>query len=344
MSEVVAQAKKKPIRKIVSSAISWVLGALILLLLGCQIAMLTSSSYKEYGVPSLFGYSFMQVKTDSMNGTASDSLPTYTGIVVQKIDPKEVRPNDIITFKSSTTTSTGQSIVVSHRVREVMVYPSAENEQGSLWISSLEEFSTDGVNWTASTGLSYAFDSATRVRVRLQGNVSDSTVTYIIPGYTSNTSGLRAFYTIGDYLNAQTCPEGGCPNSYRDNVSQANLIGKVIYHSNFLGTLLGAAMSNWFVPVCCLVPLAIIVTFSAIDLVKEGRGEQAEEERQILLAANKAGVDPNDERAYLLFSEKERYKIQVREQLEKTKEEERKRILREMKKKGNGTATMEVKS
>jgi hypothetical protein len=287
------KAKKSP-RKIISNTISWVLGGLILLLVVFQIIMVRSSSYVNYGVPSLFGYSFMSVATDSMVGTASDSKENGYGGVAAKVG---------------------------------------------------EEYSLDGGNtWVTSDGKLVSALGGTAVRIRLISSPDDSMVSYNIPTYNSESVGAYTFYACGDNLNAETCGTNGCARTYRDKVTQSNYIGKIVSHNDALGWLLGVAMSTWFVPVCCLVPLAIIVTFSAIDLVKEGRGEQAEEERQILLAANKAGVDPNDERAYLLFSEKQRYKLQVREQLEKAKEEERKRILREMKKKGNGAATMEVKS
>jgi hypothetical protein len=339
------KAKKSP-RKIISNTISWVLGGLILLLVVFQIIMVRSSSYVNYGVPSLFGYSFMSVATDSMVGTASDSLPVGTGVIMRQIPVGDVSTSDVITFKSDYLTSkAGFTVVVSHRVQEILLSPSKENGYGGVAAKVGEEYSLDGGNtWVTSDGKLVSALGGTAVRIRLISSPDDSMVSYNIPTYNSESVGAYTFYACGDNLNAETCGTNGCARTYRDKVTQSNYIGKIVSHNDALGWLLGVAMSTWFVPVCCLVPLAIIVTFSAIDLVKEGRGEQAEEERQILLAANKAGVDPNDERAYLLFSEKQRYKLQVREQLEKAKEEERKRILREMKKKGNGAATMEVKS
>jgi|LAHS01.1.fsa_nt_gb signal peptidase I len=349
MSEVIAQKKKKPVRKIVSNVLSWFFGALVVLLLGCQVIMLTSSTYRNFQVPSLFGYSFMKVLTNSMEGDNPDSLPTNTGVVMRQTAAKEIKVHDVITFKSDYLSSkAGGTIVVSHRVSEIMVYPSEEDGNGKLSVSVSEEYSSNnGATWTASDGQMMDFKGGTNVRVRSIEKPEGSVVSYTIPYYTEGKNGLYMFFTIGDNLNADTCKytsTGTCTMSYRDTIKEDHVIGKIVYHSDTLGYFLGLALSSWFVPVCCLVPLAIIVTFSAIDLVKEGRNEEKEEERQILLEANKMGVDPNDERAFYLFSEKQRYKIQVRNELEKAKAAERKRILREMKKKGNGTATMEVKS
>ena len=50
---------KKPTHKVVSNIVSGVLGGLILLLIVFQVLMVRSSTYTEFGVPSLFGTSFM---------------------------------------------------------------------------------------------------------------------------------------------------------------------------------------------------------------------------------------------------------------------------------------------
>jgi hypothetical protein len=322
------------------------LGGFIVFLVICQVVMVRSSTYQTYGVPSLFGYSFMEVATDSMVGDASDSLKVGTGAIMKQVSVSEVKTSDVITFKSDYLTSkAGQTIIVSHRVQEILLTPSSEGGQGGFAAKIGEEYSLDGGNsWVTSDGAMIRAKGGLSIRTRLASDPDETLLTYTIPNYSSSAISTYTFYTCGDNLNAETCGTGGCAPTYRDKVTQSNYIGKIVGHNDFLGGLLSVAMSTWFVPVCCLVPLLLIVTFSAIDLVKEGRGEQKEEDRQILLAANKAGVDLADERSFLLFSEKQRYKIQVREEMEKTKAEQKKRILKDMKKKGKMTATMEGKS
>ena len=64
------QKKKK---KIASKIVDVVLGALIVLILGLQIDMFITKN-NNFGIPSLFGYSFMEVLTDSMEGENPDSF------------------------------------------------------------------------------------------------------------------------------------------------------------------------------------------------------------------------------------------------------------------------------
>jgi signal peptidase I len=271
MSSSETPKKKKTTRQIVSTVINWVLGILVVFLVVCQVQIIISKSKSEnHGVPSLFGYSFMTVLTDSMVNTAnpSESLNIGTGVVMKRVDSSSIQTGDVITFYSETLSQlVGSEEVVSHRVMEIA---------------------------KASDG------------------------TYI-------------FYTRGDNLNAQTCPNNSCPETYRDTVYEKDYIGKIVYHSDVLGGFLSTAQQSWFVPVACLVPLLIIAVSSLVDLLKATKEEEREEDRQVLLALNKAGIDFNDERAVYLFSEKQRIKLELKNTLEKQKEDEKKRLRKEMK-------------
>jgi hypothetical protein len=336
---------KKTIGKIISDIFTGILCALMLFLIGCQVVMFRSSTYQEFGVPSIFGYSFMQVVTNSMVGSESDSLDVGTGVVMKQVSLSEISPRDIITFKNSDlSTAVGENVIVSHRVHEVFRAPLSQGADFTFAAMVGEEYSIDGgTNWTAADGKVLSFAPTITIKTRIIESRDTSVRTFATPVYSTDGAGSYVFYTCGDNLNATTCGDSGCAPTYRDTVKQADYIGKIVSHSGVLGWALGVVMSTWFIPVACLIPLALIVTFSGIDMVKAGKKEQYEEDREILLAANKAGVDPNDERAYLLFAEKERFKIQVREEMEKTKAEQKKQLLKEMKKKGNADK-MEVGS
>jgi hypothetical protein len=251
------------------------LGIVIVFLVGCQIQIIKSKN-ENYNVPSLFGYSFMTVLTDSMVNTddPAESLDVGTGVVMQKVPASTIVPGDIITFYSvELSKEAGKSMVISHRVKEI----------------------------------------------------------------TTATDGTITFYTRGDNLHAETCQYnagGVCSETTRETVEEKYYLGKIVSHSNTLGAFLSTAQQIWFIPVCCLAPLLIIVISSLVDLVKAERSEQYDINREILLGLNAAGIDFNDERAVYLFSEKQRYKIEMRESLEKEKENEKKRLLKEMKKKG----------
>jgi signal peptidase I len=255
-------------KKWLSRTLTGCLGAFIVFLLGCQVGMVVSAN-KDYGVPSLFGYSFMRVATDSMEGEADDSLNTGTGVVISKVAASSIAPGDVITFYS---TSLGAT--VTHRVHEV-----AHDADGLV------------------------------------------------------------FYTIGDNAHALTCPlrntpEGCTYPGSRDTVLEKYYIGKVVGHSDAFGGFLQVVLSTWFVPVAVLLPLAVIIGISGYDLYKEGKAEERQEDAEVAEELRKAGVDPKDEKAVLLYEEKARYKIEVRKELEKAKAEEKERLRKEMAKGG----------
>ena len=97
----------------------------LLLLVGfvgyCQVSMVVTMN-KNYGVPSVFGYSFLYVATDSMDGDLPDSLPIGTGIVIQDVDPHSIAPGDVITFYYPAIGAPD-----THRVHEI-----AEDGEGHL--------------------------------------------------------------------------------------------------------------------------------------------------------------------------------------------------------------------
>lgn len=127
---------------------------------------------------------------------------------------------------------------------------------------------------------------------------------------------------------------------------QDDLIGKVVYHSDWLGGLLtiaspdaaaSAGKTAWLLPVAVLVPLVVLAGMSIFDVFKKAKAEEREEEARMLEAMVAAGVDPNDEEAAELFRQKEELKIEYRakmeEELEKAKREARKKAA--SKKKGD---------
>ena len=146
--------------------------------------------------------------------------------------------------------------------------------------------------------------------------------------------GVLNFYTRGDnYLHADTCQiMGGCSESTRDPVwTPEYLIGKVDSHSDALGAVLGVTSQAWFVPVAVLVPLAIIGTLTAVDLIKQARAEDKAEKAAIAAAMAEAGVDPNDEVAVTIFTEKQKYMYELQKEIDRQKAEEKKKIEKALK-------------
>jgi signal peptidase len=250
-------------KKWVSHTISGILGALILFLIGCQITMIVTAK-DNYNVPSLFGYSFLRVETNSMEGDNSDSLKQGTGIIIKKYATSDVKMGDVITFQDEKVSAgyTPTHTRVTHRVEKV-------------------ETATDG--------------------------------TYV-------------YYCTGDNVASSMNAHNIVEDKY--------YIGTVVGHSDSFGAFLNVALQPWFVPVVVLVPLAAIAVMSGVDLVKEGRKEQKEEDAQVAAELAAAGVDPNDEKAVLLYTEKARYKIELKKEMAQAVEEEKKRLRKEMAKGG----------
>lgn len=326
-------------KKWISNTITAVLGSSILFLLGCQVSMLISER-SNYGVPSLFGYSFMTVLTDSMVGEKPDSLPVGTGVVMQHVDPASVETGDVITFYSVELSSRfGYDMIISHRVREILQYPSSQDGNAFFTMTLDKEYSLNlGESWLPSNGESLSLAQNSTLLYRSK-NVADASTDVVVPGeslsltvpsYLASTESKRRFYTCGDNLEAKTCGSSGCSETYRDEVEQSYFIGKVTGHSDSFGQFLATVQSTWFIPVTVLVPLTAIAVFSAVDLVKQSRREAREEEQAIQNAMMQAGVDTQDEKAVILFTEKERYKLQIQKEMEKAKADERKRAEREL--------------
>lgn len=324
-------------KKWVSNTINGVLGVLIVALIGLEIDIMVTSS-QNHNVPSLFGYSFMQVLTDSMDGDRADSFGTGSGVIMQKVAPEDVKVDDVITFSE---TIESQDIVVSHRVHEVMLAPAAADGSYAVSITSSEQYryklngGSSYTDWAIADGSTQSWPLGTLLEVYLletSGAINASPAEADIKSFLLNAvSGEYTFYTTGDNQNSSSCGNNHqCVQTYRDEVKEDKLIGRVIAHSDFLGGLIGIARSTWFIPVAVLVPLLIIAILSLVDYFKANKKEKAEEEAKIQAALKEAGVDPSDEKAVILFTEKTRYKLELQETLEKEKEKEKKRLLKEM--------------
>jgi hypothetical protein len=83
-------------------------------------------------------------------------------------------------------------------------------------------------------------------------------------------------------------------------------------------------------PVTVFIPLAIIATWEGIDIFREGRKAEKEEQKEIEDAMIAAGVDPKDEATRLLYEEKFRYKIELKHEIEDAKAAEKAKFEKEL--------------
>ena len=213
------QKKKK---KIASKIVDIILGALIVLILGLQIDMFITKN-NNYGIPSLFGYSFMEVLTDSMEGKEPDSFDAGEGVVIQKKDVNDVKAGEIIAFYSEAI-----GYCVSHRVIEIVESPEYAGAKGSFEVSPAFEYSLDsGTSWV-SGGESVALEEGKTFLTRSKED-KEHTLAHTIPTFIGKHD--MTFYTCGDNLNAEwyTKVTGKAVEStYRDNVPSKYYVGTVI--------------------------------------------------------------------------------------------------------------------
>ena len=310
--EIEEEPKRKRIGSMVADAL---LGVLVIALLALQIDIIVTSR-QNHGVPSIFGYSFMKILTDSMDGPEDDRLlltykkdmpsaaskevdplketrkvqevfplnyehleeakaefdygylikngPLFlhvdTGIVIQKVDFKEIMPGDVITFLYDI--NIGGAVYndepTSHRVIEI------NHEAGTL------------------------------------SCFGDNNMPY---------GGSRMAY----YSDP----------SQRNDIVKADVLGKVISASDGLGSVLGITQNTWFLPVMILIPLLLIGGISAFDAIKKGHLERKKEKDELAAAIAAAGIDANDEVAVETFTTRYLAKREIQMELEIEKEKQK---------------------
>ncbi len=89
--------------------------------------------------------------------------------------------------------------------------------------------------------------------------------------------GEPAFRTLGDNLNAMTCPAAGCTEANKDYVTADDIFGKVIGENKALGVLNKVMTEQPLVMVgLVLVPLLVVFSSSLVDLIKQLKNEEKE--------------------------------------------------------------------
>lgn len=151
------------------------------------------------------------------------------------------------------------------------------------------------------------------------------------------------FRTMGDN------PVAHKPGAYKfETWTQDDLVGKEVFHSKALGTLLVHASPDaaasvgktaWLLPTLIIVPLVALAGMSIVDVYRTAKRKEKEEEEEINAAMIEAGIDPNDEAAAEMFRQKEEFKREYRMKVDeevalarKELEEMRKREEKKLKK------------
>ena len=303
--------KEKQGKSLWSRILDWVLGVLVALLLFLQVDIIITSR-NNYGVPSLFGYSFMQILTNSMEGPDDDRvLLTYQkdfyGAPSQEVDPlTEERPvlevfpldyEDMETVKKNF----DYGYLIKRGPRRLPVDTGViikAIDFQDIVPGDVLTFVTDIV----INGQTYrATPTSHRV---IEIDYEKETLSCFGDNNMPYDGSRRAFYS---------------DPTQRNDLKKADILGEVISNNDALGAALGAVQSTWFLPVMIIVPLGIIGISSAVEAILKGHQERKKEKALLEAAIDAAGIDRNDEIAMEKFVTRYQAKRDMQLELEKEK-------------------------
>jgi hypothetical protein len=92
-------------------------------------------------------------------------------------------------------------------------------------------------------------------------------VTHRVIDIDTDEQGL-VFVCLGDNLFAATCPTAGCSLGNADRIPEADVLGKVVNKSATLGSAYRFLSNPLTMLLLVLVPLGVLVVFSAFDFIK----------------------------------------------------------------------------
>ena len=144
------ETQQKP--RIATYLIDGFLGLLIVFLLSVMVQMLITKP-RNFGVPRAYGFSFLNVLTDSMDGNINEyEIPSFkagSGVVVTKVDPASLKQGDVVTFYEVLTLKDGSKvgIINTHRLMDQGSKKAVEKQEDGYY-----HFHTLGDNAKSESG------------------------------------------------------------------------------------------------------------------------------------------------------------------------------------------------
>ena len=299
-----AEEKKGKIK--VSTVVDGVLIVAGLALLALEISLMVSK--QKDGMPSLFGKTFMNVLTGSMDGpdtdvfyltrAGDDASGRVTGVYYTQEEAEEASGEDktYFTLKKNGPTMLG---VGTAAILERKDFSKVE-------VGDIVTFYYD----IPAGGVTY------------QNQLVSHRVIEIID---------EVLYCYGDaYPNpsndaGHTIPYESSSSSYEgvQKISKDKYVGVVTAKNDFLGWVLQVTSQQWFVPVVVGVPLLTMGAFSLAEGLKKSRAARKEENARIQALVDKTGVKKEDGAAYEREWEKASIKVAIQMEMEEEKEKQK---------------------
>ena len=307
-------------RKLWSRIADWVLGVLVVLLLFLQIDIIITSR-RNYGIPQLFGKSFMQILTNSMDGPEDDTLFLTYQKASHLDESKEVDP-------LTETRPVLEVYPIGHEAMDTLKHnfdygylikrgPKFLHVDTGIIIQTIEF-----KDIVPGDVITFVDDISINGQVFYNQPTSHRVIEIDYEKETLSCFGDNNMPYDGSRVAYYSDP------TQRNDITKEDILGLVIYSNDGLGALLGAVQSTWFLPVMIITPLGIIGILSAVEAIHKGHQERKKEKMELAAAIEAAGIDKNDEVAMEVFVTRYQAKREMQQELEKEKERQ-KEIFRE---------------
>ncbi len=293
-----AEKKGKKIK--VSTIVDGVLIVLGLLLLALELSLFISK--QKDGMPSLFGKTFMNVITGSMDGpdtslfyvtrAGDDASGRVTGVFYTKEEAEEASGEDKICFtlekKGPSMLGVGTAAILERK-------DFSEVEVGDI-VTFYYDITSDG----------YVY----------QNQLVSHRVIEIIDD---------VLYCYGDAYPKRGIAYSSSSSSYEgvQRIGKDKYVGTVTSKNDFLGWVLTVTSQQWFVPVVVGAPLLTMGAFSLVEGLRKSKAAKKEENARIQALVDKSGVSKEDEAAYEREWEKASIKVAIQMEMEEEKEKQK---------------------
>lgn len=305
--------KKKTPWQIAGAVIDWIIGIFIVFIAAIEITAFATKG-SNYGVPSFFGNQVSVVQTDSMaydeNGDKLYSVGT--AIFSHKDDYSSLKEGDDISFYNHVFSASETNQAYALFVHRVIAYVPVGGTDHVTFGG--KTFSYDISN---PYGVPYYIVMGANVSNKegISTHYSSYQVQYVFESEAGmNLLSSQTSVTLPDFHAYYSSADEVATASYSVNGSGIYM-GKVVGHSDFVGGFYSFLEQPYGLILVILIPCAIIIVSTIIDMVKVHKMSDEEveekygdggEKKTSGSGTEKAPADPNDPLAGLSEEDKKR--------------------------------------
>ena len=307
------EEKKKKFK--LSTLVDGVLIVAGLALLALEVTLMISK--QRDGMPSLFGKTFMNVLTGSMDGP--DTSVFYL-----------TRAGDSVSGRVSGVYYTQEEAEAKGKV-----FTLEKSGPSMLGVGTAAILETKDFSEVKEGDIVTFYYDITEGGYVYQNQLVSHRVIEIVD---------ETLYCYGDAYPKRGIAYSTTSSSYEgvQRIGKDKYVGVVTGKNDFFGWVLQVTSQQWFVPVVVGVPLLTMGAFSLFEGLKKSKEARKEENARIQALVDKTGVRKEDEAAYEREWEKASIKVAIQMEMEEEKEKQ-KEIYRKQFAKAKEEALAELK-